>query len=180
MPSNHLILCRPLLLPPSIFPSIRVFSNESILRTRWPKYWSFSFNNCPSNEDSALDRVLEPQLQPQYRSPWPSHFILPGAVSNCPPLSQEQVGPLPAWGTHLSMSYLLPFCTVHGVLVASIPEWSAVPHSSGPRLVRTLHHDPSILGGPTRRGSQLHWVTQAPSPWQGCDPWGDIMGWGRN
>ena len=54
MPSNHLILCRPLLLPPSIFPSIRVFSNESVLHIRWPKYWSFSFNinECwsPSNE----------------------------------------------------------------------------------------------------------------------------------
>ena len=54
MPSNHLILCRPLLLPPSIFPSIRVFSNESALRIRWPKYWSFSFNICPSNEYSGL------------------------------------------------------------------------------------------------------------------------------
>ena len=51
MPSNHLILCRPLLLP-SIFPSIRVFSNESALRIRWPKYWSFSFNVSPSNEHS--------------------------------------------------------------------------------------------------------------------------------
>ena len=50
MPSNHLILCHPLLLPPSIFPSIRVFSNESALRIRWPKYWSFSFNIRPSNE----------------------------------------------------------------------------------------------------------------------------------
>ena len=54
MPSNHLILCRPLLLPPSIFPSIRVFSNESALRIRWPKYWSFSFNVSPSNEHSGL------------------------------------------------------------------------------------------------------------------------------
>ena len=54
MPSNHLILCRPLLLPPSIFPSIRVFSNESILPIRWPKYWSFSFNISPSNEYSGL------------------------------------------------------------------------------------------------------------------------------
>ena len=54
MPSNHLILCRPLLLPPSIFPSIRVFSNESILCIRWPKYWSFSFSNSPSNEYSKL------------------------------------------------------------------------------------------------------------------------------
>ena len=54
MPSNHLILCRPLLLPPSIFPSIRVFSNESVLLIRWPKYWSFSFNISPSNEYSRL------------------------------------------------------------------------------------------------------------------------------
>jgi len=54
MPSNHLILCHPLLLPPSIFPSIRVFSNESVLLIRWPKYWSFSFNINPSNEYSGL------------------------------------------------------------------------------------------------------------------------------
>ena len=54
MPSNHLILCRPLLLPSSIFPSIRVFSNESVLLIRWPKYWSFSFNISPSNEHSGL------------------------------------------------------------------------------------------------------------------------------
>ena len=50
MPSNHLILCRPLLLLPSIFPSIRIFSNQSVLRIRWTKYWSFSFNISPSNE----------------------------------------------------------------------------------------------------------------------------------
>ena len=54
MPSNHLILCHPLLLPPSIFPSIRVFSSESALRIKWPKYWSFSFNISPSNEYSGL------------------------------------------------------------------------------------------------------------------------------
>ena len=54
MPSNHLILCCPLLLPPSIFPRIRVFSNESVLRIRWPKCWSFSFSISPSNEDSGL------------------------------------------------------------------------------------------------------------------------------
>ena len=53
MPSNHLIFCRPLLLP-SIFPSIRVFSNESVLHIRWPKYWSFSFSISPSNECSGL------------------------------------------------------------------------------------------------------------------------------
>ena len=54
MPSNYLILCHPLLLLPSIFPSIRVFSNESVLHIRWPKYWSFSFRICPSNENSGL------------------------------------------------------------------------------------------------------------------------------
>ena len=54
MPSDHLILCCPLLLPPSIFPNIRVFSNESLLRIRWPKYWSFSFSFSPSNEHSGL------------------------------------------------------------------------------------------------------------------------------
>ena len=54
MPSNHLILCRPLLLPPSIFPSIRVFSSALVLHIRWPKYWSFSFSISPSNEHPGL------------------------------------------------------------------------------------------------------------------------------
>ena len=54
MPSNYLILCRPLLLLPSIFPSIRVFSNKSVLHIKWPKYWSFSFNISPSNKYSGL------------------------------------------------------------------------------------------------------------------------------
>ena len=54
MPSNHLILCHPLLLSPSIFPRIRVFLNESVLRIRWPKYWSFGFNISPSNEHPGL------------------------------------------------------------------------------------------------------------------------------
>ena len=54
MPSNHLILCRPIFLPPSIFPSIRVFSNESVLHITWPKYWSLSFSISPSNEYSGL------------------------------------------------------------------------------------------------------------------------------
>ena len=54
MPSNHLVLCCPLLFLPSIFPSIRVFSNESVLHIRWPKYWNFSFSICPSNESSGF------------------------------------------------------------------------------------------------------------------------------
>ena len=58
MPSRHLILCRPLLLLPSTFPSIRVFSNKSVLHIRWPKYWSFSFNISPSNEYSGLISLM--------------------------------------------------------------------------------------------------------------------------
>ena len=81
MPSKHLILCQPLLLPPSIFPSIRVFSNESVLCIRWPKYWSFSFSISPSNEYSALisfrinrlnllavQGTLKSLLQPEFKS----------------------------------------------------------------------------------------------------------------
>ena len=79
MPFNHLILCHPLHLPPSIFPSIRVFSNESVLCFRWPKYWSFSFGISPSNEYSGLINRLvgspcsprdsqESSTTPQFRS----------------------------------------------------------------------------------------------------------------
>ena len=64
MPSNHPILCRPLLLPPSIFPSNRVFSNESVLHIRWPKYWSFSFSISPSNACSGLISVRMGWLDP--------------------------------------------------------------------------------------------------------------------
>ena len=76
MSSNHLILCCPLLLLPSIFHSIRVFSNESVLHIRWPKYWSFSFNISPSNEHSGLisfrmdwlDLLQESSPTPQFKS----------------------------------------------------------------------------------------------------------------
>ena len=62
MPSNHLILCRPLLILPSIFPSLRVFSNESVLHIRWPKYWSFSFSISPSYEYPGLISFRTDQL----------------------------------------------------------------------------------------------------------------------
>ena len=73
MPSNHLILCRPLLLLPSIFPSIRVFSNESVLRIRWPKYWSFSFSISPSNEYSGLI---------SFRMDWLDLFAVQGTLKS--------------------------------------------------------------------------------------------------
>ena len=81
MPSNHLILCHPLLLPTSIFPSIRVFSNKSVLCIRWPNYWSFSISICPSNEYSgliffrmewldllAVQEIQESSSTPQFKS----------------------------------------------------------------------------------------------------------------
>ena len=73
MPSNHLILCHPLLLLPSIFPSIRVFSNESALHIRWPKYWSFSFNISPSNEHPGLI---------SFRMDWLVLFAVQGTLKN--------------------------------------------------------------------------------------------------
>ena len=93
MPSNHLILCCPVLLLPSIFPSIRVFSNESALCIRWPKYWSFSFNISPSNEHSglisfrmdwldllAVQGTLKSLLQ--HHSSKASHYIYQGCFSS--------------------------------------------------------------------------------------------------
>ena len=68
MPSNHLILCHPLLLLPSIFLSIRIFSNELALRIRWLKYWSFSFNISPSNEHPGLISSLESSPTPQFKT----------------------------------------------------------------------------------------------------------------
>ena len=75
MPSNHLILCRPLLLLPSIFPSIRVFSNELVLHMRWPKYWSFSFNISPSNEYSGLI---------SFRMDWLDFLVVQGTLKSSP------------------------------------------------------------------------------------------------
>ena len=82
MPSNHLILCRPLLLLPSIFPSIRVFSNESLLCVRWPKYWSFSFSMSPSNEYSGLI---------SFRIDWLDHLSLRDSQEYSPTPQLESI-----------------------------------------------------------------------------------------
>ena len=73
MPSNHLILCRPLLLLPSVFPSIRVNSNESVYHIKWPKYWSFSFSISPSNEYSGLI---------SFRKDWLDFFAVQGTLKS--------------------------------------------------------------------------------------------------
>ena len=92
MPSNHLILCHPLLLPASIFPSIMVFSNESVLCIKWPKYWNFSFSMSPSNEYSGLI---------SFRMDW-----LDG--SPCSPRDSQKSSPTPQFRSinYLSLSFL--------------------------------------------------------------------------
>ena len=82
MPSNHLILCRPLLLLPSVFPSIRVFSKESVLHIRWPKYWSFSFSISPSNEYSGLI---------SFRMDWLDLLEVQGTLKSSPTLQFKSI-----------------------------------------------------------------------------------------
>ena len=91
-----------------------------------------------------------------------SVFILSGVIS--PLIFISLLGTYRPGEFLFQCSVFLPFNPVHGVLKARILKWFAIPFSSGPRFVRTLHHDPSILGGPTQHGSQFHWIKQ------GCDP----------
>ena len=87
IPSNHLILCHPLLLPSSLFPTIRVFSNKSVLHIRWPKYWSFSFNISPSNEHSGLCVGKIPWRREWLPTPvfLPEEFHEPRSLAGCSP-----------------------------------------------------------------------------------------------
>ena len=125
MPSNHLILCRSLLLLPPIPPSIRVFSNESTLHMRWPKYWSFSLSISPSNEHPGLI---------SFRMDW---LDLPS------PRDSQESSPTPQFKSINSSAFSflhsptltsihdLPEFSVHGISQASILEWVAISYSRG-------------------------------------------------
>ena len=119
MPSNHLILCRPLLFLPSIFPSIRVFSNESPLHIKWPKYWSFSFNISPSNEHSGLI---------SFRMEW--------AGSPCYPGDSQESSPTPQFKRINSSALSL----LYGPTLTSIHQFSHSVVSVSLRP-RGLQHD---------------------------------------
>ena len=93
MPSNHLILCHPVLLLSLIFPSIRVFSNESVLHIRWPKYWSFSFSISPSNDCSGLI---------SFRIDWLDLLVVQGTLKSLP---QHHSSKHQFFGTQLSLCY---------------------------------------------------------------------------
>ena len=119
MPSSHLILCHPLLLLPSIFPSIRVFSNESVLRIRWSKYWSFSFSISPSNEYSGLI---------SFRIDWFDFFTVQGTLKSLLQhhSSKPSILQLSAFFIiHLSHSYMLLLSRVSHVRLCATPYMAA-------------------------------------------------------
>ena len=133
MPSNHLILCHPLILPPSIFPSIRVFSNKSALRIRWPKYWRFSFIICPSNEYPGLI---------SFRMDWLDLLAVRGTLES--PLQHHS---------------LKASCVLGGsILKANTPQLAGTP--SLPRLnteaKRVPHSDPTICASLVLPNLSLH------------------------
>ena len=145
IPSNHLILCRPLLLPPSVFPSIRVFSNESVLCISWPKYWSFSFSISPSNEYSGLiffrmdwlDLLCGPRYS-QESSPIPqfkninslvlSFLYSPTRTSIYAAAAAKSLQSCPTLCDPIDGSPLVS--PVPGVLQATTLEWVAISFSS--------------------------------------------------
>ena len=109
MPSNNLILCRPLLLPPSIFPSIRVFSNESLICIRWPKYWSFNFSISPSNDYSGLI---------SFRIDWFDLAIqgtLKGLLQN-----QSSKAPILQWSAFFMVQHFVRFISRYFILFDAI------------------------------------------------------------
>ena len=109
MPSNHLILCHPLLLLPSIFPSVRVFSNESVFCIRWPQYWSFSFNISPSDEHSGLISFRMDWSHPQLGGVFTLALSLHCFCSYFSALLQQHIGHLLTQGVHLSVPYIFAF-----------------------------------------------------------------------
>ena len=113
MLSNHFILCRPLLLPPSIFHSIRVFSNELVLRIRWPKYWSFSFDVSPSNEYSGLI---------SFRIDWLDLFAVQGTLKS---LQHHSAKVSILWCSAFFVVQLSHLCMTTGKTIA-LTRWTIV------------------------------------------------------
>ena len=144
MPSNHLILCHPLLLLPSIFPSIRVFSNESALRSRWPKYWNFSFNISPTNEHLALIT---------FRMDWLDLLAVQEILKS---LLQHYSSKASACQPSLNLSYI--FCSIkwNNILIHQYSSW----------------HKVDILPYPDAFLSLSPFVVEEPSLWNPKDPCG--------
>ena len=128
MPSKHLILCPPFLLLPSVFPSIRVFSNELTLCIRWPKYWNFSFSISPSNENSGLT---------SFRADWFDLLAVQGTLRRLLQHHNSKASIYQVLVTQLHptlwdpMDCSPPGSSVHGISQARIREWVAIPFSRG-------------------------------------------------
>ena len=155
MPSSHLILCRPLLLLPSILPSIRVFSNESALHIKWPKYWSLSFNISPSNEYPGLisfrmdwlDLLREGRdLGVAFQAPPGSQASSRREAKDSALLSSRDAGLLepPERPLFDPMDYSPPGSSVHWILQARIQEWVATQTRRGLTLLSQLCRDPAV------------------------------------
>ena len=156
MPSNHLILCRPLLLLPSVFPSIRIFSNESVLCIRWPKDWSFSFSISPSNEYSGLISfrmdwldflAVQGTLKSlfQYHSSKASilqHSVFFTVQLSCPYMTNGNTIALSRW-TFVSKVMSLLFNMLSRLVIAFLPRCKLVPEvilSLNKLLVSFIYH----------------------------------------
>ena len=127
MPSNHLILCRPLLLLPSIFPSIRVFSNESALHIRWPKYWTFSFNIRSFNEHSGLI---------SFRMDWLDLLAVQGTLKSLLQHHNSKASILRCSAVQLSHPYMTTGKTIVAATVVKKSGQEELPHvqSQGQQL----------------------------------------------
>ena len=129
MPSNHLILCRPVLLPPSIFPSIKVFSNESVLRFRWPKYWSFKFNISPSNEYSGVI---------SFRMNWLDLLAVQGTLKTLLQHHSSKVSILRSSAVQLSHPYMTTGKTIALTRWTFVDKVMSLPFNMLSRLVITF------------------------------------------
>ena len=134
MPSNHLILCHPLLLLPSIFPSTGVFSNESVLRIKWPKYWSFNFNISLSNERSGLI---------SFRMDWLDLLAVQGTLKSSPTSQFQRIN------SSLSFHYS-PTLILVAQLVKNLP-------AMGETWVRSLGWEDPLEKGKATHSSILAW-----------------------
>ena len=133
MPSNHLILCCPLLLPPSIFPSIRVFSSESVLHIRWPKYWSFSFSFSPSNEHPGLI---------SFRMDWLDLLAVQGTLKSLLQHHSTRAS-IPRCSAFFRVQLSHPYVTAGKTTASTIPveqkhekTQEGVRHARGPEVTR--------------------------------------------
>ena len=148
IPSNHLILCHPFLLLPSIFPSIRVFSNESALHIRWPKYWSFSFNISPSNEHPGLI---------SFKMDWLDLLADQGILKSLLQHHSSKASALQC-SAFFTVQLSYPYVTTGKIIV--LTRWSFVG-----KVMSLLFNTLFVIAFLPRSKNLLIWWLQSPSAW---------------